>query len=42
MNPEDNRRLSVYPDVEVERTADVGPAVPARDAADETRDGWIV
>ena len=31
MNPEDNRRLSVYPQVEVEPTADVCPSGPARD-----------
>ena len=30
VNPEDNRRLSVYPHVEVESTADVCPSGPAR------------
>ena len=30
VNPEDNRRLSVYPDVEVESTADVCPPGSAR------------
>src|SRR5689334_4845560 len=39
VNPEDNRRLSVYPHVEVERAADVRPAGPARDAIDQGRDG---
>jgi hypothetical protein len=28
MNPEDNRRLGVYPHVEVEPTADVFPSGP--------------
>jgi hypothetical protein len=42
MNPEDNRRLSVYPQVEVERTADVCPSGPARDAVDQGRNGWII
>jgi hypothetical protein len=42
MNPEDNRRLSVYPQVEVERTADVCPSGPARDAVDQGRDGRII
>jgi hypothetical protein len=42
MNPEDNRRLSVYPHVEVEPTADVCPSGPARDAVDQGRDGRII
>src|SRR3954453_9257450 len=42
MNPEDNRRLTVYPHVEVERTADVCPSGPARDAGDQGRDGRII
>ena len=42
MNPEDNRRLSVYPHVEVEPTADVCPSGPARDAGDQGRDGRII
>src|SRR3954453_16436341 len=41
MNPEDNRRLGVYPHVEVEPTADVCPSGPARDAGDQGRDGRI-
>src|SRR6476661_5103829 len=39
MNPEDNRRLGVYPHVEVERTAEVCPSGPSRDAGDQGRDG---
>jgi hypothetical protein len=35
MNPENNRRLGVDPHVEVERTADVFPSGPARDAVDQ-------
>src|ERR1700751_1477247 len=31
VNPEDNRQLSVYPQVEVESPADVCPSGPARD-----------
>src|SRR5215471_12116190 len=42
MNPEDNRRLSVYPHVEVEPTAHVCPSGPARDAGDQGRDGRII
>jgi hypothetical protein len=42
MNPDDNRRLSAYPQVEVERTADVCPSGPARDAVDQGRDGRII
>src|SRR6202042_1767668 len=42
VNPEDNRRLSVYPHVEVEPTADVCPSGPARDAVDQGRDGRII
>jgi hypothetical protein len=42
VNPEDNRRLSVYPQVEVEPTADVCPSCPARDAVDQGRDGRII
>jgi hypothetical protein len=42
VNPEDNRRLSVYPEVEVERTADVCPSGPARDAGDQGRDGRVI
>jgi hypothetical protein len=42
MNPEDNRRLSVYPHVEVEPTADVCPSGPVRDAVDQVRDGRII
>src|SRR5215467_12039852 len=41
MNPEDNRRLSVYPHVEVEPTAHVCPSGPPRDAGDQGRDGRI-
>jgi hypothetical protein len=37
MNPEDNRRLSVYPHVEVEPTANVCPSGPSRDAGDQVR-----
>jgi len=35
VNPEDNWRLSAYPHVEVELTADVCPSGPARDAVDQ-------
>src|SRR5579863_7468153 len=42
MNPQDNRRLSAYPQVEVELTADVCPSGPARDAVDQGRDGRII
>jgi hypothetical protein len=42
VNPEDNRRLSVDPQVEVEPTADVCPSGPARDAGDQGRDGRII
>jgi hypothetical protein len=41
VNPQDKRRLGVYPHVEVELTADVRPAGPARDAGDQGRDGRI-
>jgi hypothetical protein len=42
VNPEDNRRLSVYPQVEVESTADVCPSGPERDAVDQGCDGRII
>ena len=42
MNPEDNRRLSVYPHIEVEPTADVCPSGPSRDAVDQGRDGRVI
>src|SRR3954447_13885125 len=42
MNPEDNRRLSVYPHVEVEPTAHVCPSGPSRDAGDQGRDGRVI
>src|SRR6476646_3217092 len=42
MNPDDNRRLSVYPHVEVERAANVFPLGLARDAGDQGRDGRII
>src|SRR5438876_8841750 len=42
VNPEENRRLSVYPQVEVEPTADVRPSGPSRDAVDQGRDGRII
>jgi hypothetical protein len=42
MNPKDNRRLSVYPYVEVERTANVCPSGPSRDAGDQGRDGRVI
>jgi len=42
MNPEDNRLLSVYPHVEVERAANVCPSGLARDAGDQGRDGRII
>jgi hypothetical protein len=35
VNPEDNRRLSVYPQVEVETPADVCPSGPERDPVDQ-------
>jgi len=41
MNPEDNRRLTINPYVEIELTADVCPTGPARDAGDQGRDGRI-
>src|ERR1700722_14008521 len=41
VNPQDKPRLSVYPHVEVELTADVCPSGPSRDAGDQGRDGWI-
>src|SRR5207302_922298 len=37
MNPEDNRRLSIYPHVEVECAANVCPFGFARDAGDSGR-----
>ena len=42
VNPEDKRRLSVYPHVEVEVTADVRPSGPSRYAGDQGRDGRII
>jgi hypothetical protein len=42
VNPQDKRRLSVYPHVEVELTADVCPAGPSRNAGDQGRDGRII
>src|SRR3954452_13503371 len=42
MNPQDNRRLRVYPHVEVEPTAHVCPSRPSRDAGDQGRDGRII
>src|SRR4029079_11133656 len=42
VNPEDNRRRSVDPQVEVEPTADVCPSGPSRDAGDQGRDGRII
>jgi hypothetical protein len=42
VNPEDDRRLSVYPEVEVERTADVRPSGAARDAVNQGRDGRVI
>src|SRR6185437_8362097 len=42
MNPEDNRRLSVYPHVEVEPTANICPSGPSRDAGDQGRDGRVI
>src|SRR3954470_1329241 len=42
VHPKDNRRLSVYPHVEVEPTADVRPSRSARDAVDQGRDGRII
>jgi len=42
VNPQDNRRLSVYPHVEVEPTANVCPSGPSRDAGDQGRDGRVI
>ena len=42
MSPEDNRRLSVYPQVEVEATSNVCPPGPLRDAGDQDRDGRVI
>src|SRR4051795_3974680 len=42
VNPEDNRRRSVYPYVEVEPTANVCPSGPSRDAGDQGRDGRVI
>jgi hypothetical protein len=42
VHPEDHRRLSVYPHIEIERTADVCPPDPTRDAVDQGRDGRII
>src|SRR4051812_10502426 len=42
MDPEDNRRLSVYPHVEVEPTPNVCPSGPSRDAGDQGRDGRVI
>src|SRR6201987_5751380 len=42
VNPEDNRRLSVYPHVEVEPTAKVCPSGPSPDAGDQGRDGRVI
>src|SRR6476660_5114864 len=42
MNPEDNRRLSVYPQVEVEPPAEVCPSGPSRDPGDHGRDGRVI
>src|SRR5215217_1028825 len=42
MNPQDNRRLRVYPHVEAEPTANVCPSGPARDAGDQGRDGQVI
>src|SRR5580698_2470478 len=42
MNSEDNRRLSVYPHVEVEPTANVCPSGLPRDAGDQGRDGRVI
>src|SRR6476646_4473358 len=42
VNPEDNRRLSVYPHIEVEPTAEVCPSGPSRDAVDQGRDGRVI
>src|SRR5579862_1055476 len=42
VNPQDNRRLSVYPHVEVELTANVCPSGPSRDAVDQGRDGRVI
>jgi len=42
MNPKDNRRLSVYPQVEVEHTAEVCPSGSARDTVDQGRESRII
>jgi hypothetical protein len=42
VNPEDNRRVSVDPHVEVEPTANVRPFGPSRDAGDQGRDGRVI
>jgi hypothetical protein len=42
MNSEDNRRLSVYSQVEVEPTANVCPPGSSRDAGDQGRDGRVI
>jgi hypothetical protein len=42
MNPEDNRRLSVYPHAEVEPIAHIGPSGPSRDTGDQGRDGRVI
>jgi hypothetical protein len=42
VNPEDDRRLSVNPEVEVERTADVRESDATRDAVDQGRDGRVI
>jgi hypothetical protein len=42
VNTEDDRRLSVYLEVEVERTANVRPSGAARDAVDQGRDGRVI
>ena len=39
VNPEDRRRLHVYPQVEVEPTADVCPSGPTRHGVDQGPDG---
>jgi hypothetical protein len=42
VNPKDDRRLSVYPQVEVDPTADVCPSGPVRDVVDQGRDVRIM
>src|ERR1700751_793979 len=42
VNAENNRRLSVYPHVEVEATAKVCTSGPSRDASDQGRDGRLI